>query len=590
MTKGAKIGCGIAALVGFGLICSLSLTIHALVNFNNGMTLGREGYTALMAADYDRAIERLDAALQKHLTKSWRAWAYLSRGSAFNHKSRFDDAIRDFTEALRLNANLTDAYAGRGWAYQQKGEIGKAMEDLTETIRRDPNSRSAYYDRGLIFYERKELDRAISDFNESVRCNPNQADGFVMRGICLAAKNDLDPALASFDAAIAIAPTNAKAFAERGYLYERRGDKGKSEHDLAEARRLAPAWTRSGSASKTRRSGNVLEKDAHLDWAPLPSSGTQSLSTTGKSGSELINEARIAYDLGQFDRAVDLDSSALAMKLSPGEASVAAMNRGNAYRAKRDLGRAMHDYDEAIALDLKNAGAYVNRAVVFAHYHEHEKAIKDLTEAIRLNPKQWEAYLNRAADFRDEKRFDEAIADLGKTIELNSGFVRAYTNRAAIYFQKQEIDKALQDCTKAIEIDPDSDLAYISRAKIYLYKKQFEEAERDLEKSSQLKSKRPDLTLNSLAWLLATCPEPRMRNGKKAIETATKACDLKQWKNWRHIDTLAAAYAETGDFEVAIKYETQALQTAPEGDDVAGARERLQLFQHHKPYREKPKL
>jgi hypothetical protein len=91
-----------------------------------------------------------------------------------------------------------------------------------------------------------------------------------------------------------------------------------------------------------------------------------------------------------------------------------------------------------------------------------------------------------------------------------------------------------------------------------------------------------------VAWLRATCPEKRIRNGRKAIKEATRACELTEWKLWGYIDTLAAAHAEAGNFFEAIKYQKQVLPMAQAdklGDEV---RKRLTLYEHHKPYREDP--
>ena len=80
-----------------------------------------------------------------------------------------------------------------------------------------------------------------------------------------------------------------------------------------------------------------------------------------------------------------------------------------------------------------------------------------------------------------------------------------------------------------------------------------------------------------------------MRDGKSAIKAAQKACELSKWKDWRYIDTLAAARAEAGEFDQAISYENQALALATDQPDlVRKAKERLQLYQQHKPYREAP--
>lgn len=68
---------------------------------------------------------------------------------------------------------------------------------------------------------------------------------------------------------------------------------------------------------------------------------------------------------------------------------------------------------------------------------------------------------------------------------------------------------------------------------------------------------------NDLAWLLATCPDKNIRNGRAAILHATAACEASGWSFWSFIDTLSAAHAEIGDFEKAKEYSKQALAVAP---------------------------
>jgi protein O-mannosyl-transferase len=91
---------------------------------------------------------------------------------------------------------------------------------------------------------------------------------------------------------------------------------------------------------------------------------------------------------------------------------------------------------------------------------------------------------------------------------------------------------------------------------------------------------------NNHAMMLASCPDANCRDGKKAVEAATRACELTRWKNPDFLDTLAAAYAETGDFDAAIKWETTAIEILTDERSRETFHTRLVLYEARKPYRE----
>jgi hypothetical protein len=92
---------------------------------------------------------------------------------------------------------------------------------------------------------------------------------------------------------------------------------------------------------------------------------------------------------------------------------------------------------------------------------------------------------------------------------------------------------------------------------------------------------------NTLAWIKATCPDSSVRNGPEAVSAATQACELTRWKLASVIDTLAAACAESGDFERAIRFQKQALLVGSVPESERGAmRERLALYKQSQPFRE----
>lgn len=79
-----------------------------------------------------------------------------------------------------------------------------------------------------------------------------------------------------------------------------------------------------------------------------------------------------------------------------------------------------------------------------------------------------------------------------------------------------------------------------------------------------------------------------MRDGKEAVKLATKACELSHWKNPHTLDTLAASYAEAGDFDSAVKYEQLAIDLdAPAMQEMTPEmNDRLALYRRHDPYRD----
>jgi tetratricopeptide (TPR) repeat protein len=582
-----------------GVVALSSLAFYHEVSIREANALATEAYRAEAAGDYDVAIAKYSAALQKPVWNQQKALLHTSRGHAYNSKRQFADAIADHTEAIRLNPLLSYAFAARGYSYLELGELDKAFVDLRESIRLDPNSDSAYYNRGLLLTRKGEFSDALMDFDEAVRCSPERADRLVARALCYFAMDDFERALASLDGAVATEPGNAIGYLARSNFYARRGNADKQQRDYQQALGLNPnaenlwmqvdGWfhNKQPTVGAERKQRFQLENLGLLSNTYGTLSPQPSLSrNAGKTYYQLFEEAKFAHSQGNYEDEIALWNDVVAMDISTIQVAPAIMNRGNAYAANGDLYKALRDYDEVIQMDPKNAGAYVNRGRALARIGELESAMSDYAKAIAANPQQWEAYFNRAAELKDAGKLCEAIDDLNKVMELNPEFAGAYVNRASIYVRQGELDNAIADYNTALFRDANLADVYIARANAFLRKKDYRHALWDLQTAVQMKIKQPERALNSLAWLRATCPEAEMRNGKEAVKLALKACELSEWKNWSIIDTLAAAYAEQGDFDRAITYQKQVLQIGKSANEFDKMKEHLALYQQHRPYRE----
>jgi tetratricopeptide (TPR) repeat protein len=149
---------------------------------------------------------------------------------------------------------------------------------------------------------------------------------------------------------------------------------------------------------------------------------------------------------------------------------------------------------------------------------------------------------------------------------------------------KKDLPGAVAAFQRAIELDPGDFMVRHILGQILQEQGRYAEAEQAyLEAIKAEPACVP--ACDSLARLLATCPDDKARDGKRAVEYATTACEQTGWKDPVCLDTLAAAYAEVGQFEEAVRYQTRALEDpALKGDPRTAAEKRLELYRQKKPF------
>ncbi|HET6326536.1 MAG TPA: tetratricopeptide repeat protein [Planctomycetaceae bacterium] len=303
--------------------------------------------------------------------------------------------------------------------------------------------------------------------------------------------------------------------------------------------------------------------------------------------------------------------------------ATAYATRARIWEFQHEHEKAIADYGEAIRLDPKQARFYSQRSIPLFHKRRYDQSISDSTEAIRLDPTLTTAYVERAFGWRATGDFEKAFADCDKAIQLNSSFAPAHTARAAVHTTRREYALAIDECTEAIRIDPSFAMAYAGRGYDWYLQRDYAKALADFEAAIKLAPKTAqwyigrawchsvaeefdeslaDLDtavrlgpndfppLLSRAALRATCPYAKYRDGKRSLKDAKKACELTDWKDINCLSVFAAAYAESGDFLNAVKWQETALELVPEKDrqQQSVLRYRLNLYKSHQPYHEKP--
>ncbi len=184
-----------------------------------------------------------------------------------------------------------------------------------------------------------------------------------------------------------------------------------------------------------------------------------------------------------------------------------------------------------------------------------------------------------------KRDYTQATADFDEAIRLDPKYARAYLYRADVWYDKKDYDKAIAGFSEAIRVDPKYSLAYVYRADAWCYQKQYDKAIVDYEVAIRLDPDNSSAYCGH-AWLWATCPDAKYRDPKKALESATKACELTQYTEACSIGTLAAAQAEAGEFDAAVKWQFKANALYSDAEDKKKGDERLKLYREKQPYRE----
>ena len=210
-------------------------------------------------------------------------------------------------------------------------------------------------------------------------------------------------------------------------------------------------------------------------------------------------------------------------------------------------------------------------------------ALADLDRVLQLNPKRYLAYLAHGEIRVEQELLEDAIKDFTMAIKLEPDSPKGYYKRADAWRQLEILDKALADCNEVVRTAPKDSAGYLARARVHFMKDNYAEALADSAESIKLcPSDHTAYSLRALIW--ATCPNKRFRDGKRAVESARRACELLEWKGPASMTALAAAYAETGNFQEAVRWQAKALEL-PGAADLIGEKGLavLKLYREGKP-------
>lgn len=266
-------------------------------------------------------------------------------------------------------------------------------------------------------------------------------------------------------------------------------------------------------------------------------------------------------------------------------------NLGIVLFQKGELDEAIAHYRTTLQMQPNFWDADYNLGSALLGKGQVDEAIFYCDKAVAMQPNDPDAQVALANAFLQKKQIDDAIAHYQKAVAMRPDYFLARYGLGHALLEKGELDAAVEHCRAALSIRPSDPDCHIILGIALDQKGQAAEAIQHYEKALEI-SPQSVSALNNLAWLLATSSNAPLRNGAKAIQLARQADQLSRGSNALVLRTLAAGYAEAGQFGNAIESARAAMQVARMQGDISLAgmlQQEIALYELALPYREGPK-
>lgn len=424
--------------------------------------------------------------------------------------------VRAQDEVDRLNMKAHSTF--------EAGDYNKAIALWSEVVKIDPKDSSAWFNRGRTHESLQHKDEAIADYSEAIRIDSSDSEAREARARVYLAKIGSASSSGDLDA-----PDTAAMVNDYREILRRKPDSARVldllvTFDNGYYKQALSYWDTELQGNPKDAFGWFNRAEAHAgakekEKALADFAGAIRLDPASRD----FFEYRSAYYKQLGDNAASDADHAEAVRLLflQHEPITEKWAREQAVTASNQSDRALGLAAWSALRKLKpdDAEAWLGCA---SYAGDTGESIADCSKAIQLDPQRADAYDLRARLYTQRGDTAKAAADLGEVIKLKPGDYLPYVRRADLFGNSREWDKVIADCEEALRRYPQSEAAFLLRHRALKARGLYEKA---LENDRQYIAAVPESPEGYVlaAWICAACPDPKFRDGAKAMELAQKS-------------------------------------------------------------------
>jgi tetratricopeptide (TPR) repeat protein len=441
-----------------------------------------------------------------------------------------------------------------------------------------PPNPVARHSLGVGYLQRGDFEEAIAQCDEALRIDPRRPFPHLTLGLTLMRQGKDEEARQHCVRALEALPTFADAHQVLGELLWRRGNVEEAARHFADAVRYKPDFARAHSwlGLALERAGKTAQAKDHY---------ARALEINPDLAEAHCGLGKLLLQEGETAEAMDHFAAALRVETDHAEAH----NRlGVAYWRQGQRDQAEHHLGEAVRLNPTAAEARANLGTFLTDEGRTEEALPHLIEAVRLKPKSAEVQHLLGRAYLRQGKLEEAVRRLGEATVLRPDFAEAHNDLGVALLRQGKPAEAAGHFRRAVGLRP-KEVAYRCNLALALQDQgQTEAADAEYGTALRFDPRWPRVN-NRAAWVLATHPDARRRDGASAVQLARQVCHVTEYRSAECLDALAAAYAEVGDYDKATTWARKALEAANAGGPGPGMgplQERLLLYRNRQPFRD----